>query len=92
MLVLAMEFSRGTTDGAGSASSVGTVARGRLRAGVTCFSEGGHFTPSKRNRGSPGAWLDPYLEVRASRRQSPTTGKDEEGAKPVINWEFLSRM
>jgi hypothetical protein len=31
-------------------------------------------------------------EVRASRRQSPTTGTDEEGAKPVINWEFPPRV
>jgi len=26
------------------------------------------------------------------KQQSPTTGQTEDGAKPVINWEFLSRM
>jgi hypothetical protein len=65
MLVLAMEFSRGTTGGAKALRPSKQPAAGQGRREL--FSEGGHFTPSKRNRGSPGAWLDPTPEVLVSK-------------------------
>jgi hypothetical protein len=64
MLVLAMEFSRGTTGGAVSASP-GRVSQRPAEAGVRCFFGRRQFAPSKRNRGSPGA------DAAGARRVSP---------------------
>ena len=69
---------------------VGT-ARGRPEAGVRCFTEGGSSLPQNGTEDRPEPTPSEPGGSRLERR-SPTTGTDEEGAKPVINWEFPSPM
>ena len=73
-------------------SSAGAVSGRRKGAGVSCCRRRRQIHSLKTEQRIAWILIGRAPEVPASRRQLPTTGTDRGGAKPVINWEFPSRM